>query len=79
MTGIVLWGLMFLALILAFIGPKVATIFRILLLLCCLLLILIGLALFYYLWSTVVISGTCGMIREVVKENRNALDEINAS
>lgn len=70
---------MLIAIILALSGEKLATAMRALLFICCLLLMVVGIALLYYLWSTVMISGTCGVIREIREDNREVLDEINAS
>lgn len=78
-TNIVLWSLMLVALILAFVGEKLASALRGLLVVCCLLLLVVGLALLYYLWGTVALSGTCGLTREIMNENKEVLNEIDAS
>lgn len=70
---------MLFALIFAFVGEKLALVMRALLFICCLLLLVVGLALLYYLWATVMISGTCGFIREILRDNRAVLDEVDAS
>lgn len=60
-------------------GEKAATAFRAILILCIILAMIIALALLWYLWGMVAISGSCGFIREVLDENKNAMDSINAS
>lgn len=78
-AGLILWGFMLIALIVAFLGNKSVTILRALLALCCLILLIIGLALLYYLWGDVVLSGSCGFMREIMNENRDVLNEVDAS
>lgn len=75
---IILWVVTLVAIILAFTGSKMNGAIKGLLFFAALLLFGIAIAYLYYLWGIAALSGSCGLIREVVRGNAKVLEDVTA-
>lgn len=78
-TNIVLWVICIGVYATAFGGEKYANIMRYIMILCLLLLLLVTLALLWYNWGNVTLSGLCGLTRKLLKDERDVLNDIEAT
>lgn len=78
-TNIVLWGITLVVVGIAFGGEKFASILKGLIILCILLLMVVTLAMLWYNWGNVTLSGLCGLSRRLLNDERSVLTDINAS
>jgi hypothetical protein len=75
---IILWVVTLIAIILAFVGSKMNGALKGLLFFAAVLVFAIAIAYLYYLWGIAALSGSCGLIREVVTGNAKVLEDVTA-
>jgi len=76
---IILWVITLVAVILACLNAaKWNKLVKGLLIFACILLFGVSIAFLYYMWGIAAISGSCGLVKEIVKGNAKVLKDVNA-